>query len=145
MGFVWAEGPKQIVRLPEASSQTFVTGDLLYPVSGKLTIATSTSQSTHVALKPATGTVDTMIEALEILPGTRFLCQASATTAQTNVGLGYDLVYTSGSCAVNPSSTTNEDFIIDQLHPSDGATTGAGGRVYGHFDTVVMPLTYDVA
>lgn len=134
MGFV-ALNPcaERITWLPEAATQTFVRGDLVIISSGKVAVATSDDDFFGIALQDATGTTDTSLPVY--VPGVdeKFIAEASTTTAQTNVGVAYALVMTSGSMAVNPGSTTTPAFYIDQLDKRDGATTGAGGRVIGRF------------
>jgi hypothetical protein len=135
MGFRPYPGPiaDRIVHLPEAATQTFDQGDLVIISSGKVAVATDDDDVFGVAMRDASGTTDTMIPVYVIHASDKFLAEASTTTAQTNVGVAYALVMTSGSMAVNPGSTTTPAFYIEKLDPRDGATTGAGGRVIGRF------------
>lgn len=135
MGFrPWpGPNPDNIVHLPEAATQTFVAGDLVIISSGKVAVMTDDDDIFGIALKSASGTTDTMLPVYVITPGDKFIAQASTTTAETNKGVAYALVVTSGSMAVNPGSTTTPAFYIEKLDPRDGATTGAGGRVIGRF------------
>ncbi len=134
-GFRPYPGPiaSHITVLPEAATQTFVTGDLVIISSGKVAVATDDDDIFGIALNDASGTTDTDVFVYVPGPGEKFIAEASTTTAQTNVGVAYALVMTSGSMAVNPGSTTTAAFYIDSLDPRDGATTGAGGRVIGRF------------
>jgi hypothetical protein len=135
MGFRPYPGPdaRKIVHLPEGTGASFQIGDLVIFTSGKLQIATDDDDAFGIALKAYSGTADTMIPVYTITPGDRFIAEASATTAETNKGVAYALVVTTGNMAVNPGSTTTAAFYIDELDPRDGPTTGAGGRVIGRF------------
>ena len=137
MGFRPYPGPDatKIVHLPEEASQTFVAGDLVIHdgSSGEVEIATDDDDVYGIALRDASGTTGTMIPVYVITPGDRFIAEASATTSEANKGINYALVMTGGSMAVNPGSTSSPAFIIDELDPRDGPTTGAGGRVIGRF------------
>lgn len=124
---------ENVTWLPEAATQTFVRGDLVIITSGKVAVMTDDDDMFGIALCNATGTTDTLLPIYVPSPGEKIIAEASTTTAQTNVGVGYALVVTSGSMAVNPGSTTTAAFYIDSLDPRDGATTGAGGRVIGRF------------
>lgn len=134
MGFVPLNyDARHLTWLPEAATQTFKQGDLVIISSGKVAVMTDDDDIFGVAMRDATGTTDTSLPIY--VPGAdeKFIAEASTTTAQTNVGVAYALVVTSGSMAVNPGSTTTAAFYIDSLDPRDGATTGAGGRVIGRF------------
>ena len=135
MGFRPYPGPDatKIVHLPEGTSASFQAGDLVIFTSGKLQVATDDDDVFGIALKTYTGTADTSIPVYVITPGDRFIAETSATQAQTNCGVAYALVMTTGSMAVNPGSTTTAAFYIDQLDPRDGPVTGAGGHVIGRF------------
>jgi hypothetical protein len=135
MGFRAYPGPdsKKIVHLPEAGTQSFVVGDLVIFSSGSIAVATDDDDLFGIALTAASGTTGTMIPVYVITPGDKFIAEASATIAETNKGVAYALVMTSGSMAVNPGSTTSPAFYIERLDPRDGPTTGAGGRVIGRF------------
>ena len=135
MGFAPYPGPdaSKIVHLPEGTSASFQAGDLVIFTSGKLQVATDDDEFFGIALKKYSGTADTSIPVYVVTPGDRFIAEANGTTAQTNCGVAYALVLTTGSMSVNVGSTTTPAFYIDELDPRDGATTGAGGRVLGRF------------
>lgn len=135
MGFRPYPGPiaDRITVLPEAATQTFKQGDLVIISGGKVAVMTDDDDIFGVAMQDASGTADTDVPVYVIHASDKFIAEASTTTAQTNVGVAYALVVTSGSMAVNPGSTTTAAFYIDSLDPRDGATTGAGGRVIGRF------------
>jgi len=129
---VWPDSTK-IVHLPEGTSASFQRGDLVIFTSGKLQICTDDDNLFGIAMKTYSGTADTMIPVYVITPGDRFVAEANGTTAQTNCGVAYALVLTTGSMSVNVGSTTTPGFYIDELDKRDGPTTGAGGRVLGRF------------
>ncbi len=145
MGVEYVDGPYCVTALPTTGSDNFVKGDLVYLSSGKLTVSDAYNHIMAVALGDDSAVANTLIPVLIILPGTRFRLQASATTAQTNCGIGGPLTYTSGSVSVTPetSATSHEEFIVEQLDPRDGATTGAGGRVIGRFNLMSAGLAYN--
>lgn len=132
-GFRQYTGTFNIVHLPEASSQSFVDGDAVIISSGSIAVATDDDDIYGIAQMDASGTTGTMIPVIPLNPSQLWLCQSSATTAESNKGVGYALVVTSGSMAVNPGSTATPAFYIHKLDPRDGAHTGAGGRVIGAF------------
>jgi len=144
MGLEYVEGPYCVTELPSTGSNNFIKGDLVYLASGYLTVSTAYNQIMAVALENDSAVAGTMISVLIIMPGTKFRVAASATTAQTNCGIGGPMTYTSGSVAVTPetSHTSHEEFIVEQLDPRDGATTGAGGRVIGRFNILSCGLAY---
>jgi hypothetical protein len=125
---------ERIVWLPEYSgTQTFKAGDLVIFTGGSVAVATDDDDVEGIAMAPASGTTGTMLPIYIIGISDKFIAEASATTAETNKGVAYALVMTSGSMAVNPGSTTSAAFYIEKLDPRDGPTTGAGGRVIGRF------------
>lgn len=134
-GFKPFPGPdsKKIVHLPEGSGATFYTGDLVIFTSGYVQVATNDDDIFGIAMRNSSGTIETDIPVYVITPGDKFIAESSATIAETNKGVAYDLVMTAGSMAVNPGGTSSAAFYIERLDPRDGPTTGAGGRVIGRF------------
>jgi len=124
---------ERIVHLPEGGSASFAAGDLVIFTSGSVQVATNDDDVEGIALKASSGTTGTMTPVYIIGVSDKFIAEASATTAETNKGVAYALVMTTGSMAVNPGSTTTAAFYIEKLDPRDGPTTGAGGRVIGRF------------
>jgi len=125
----------KIVHLPEAgTSGEFLTGDLVIFSGGSITIAAADTDLFGIAMKDHTGTTGTMTPVYVITPEDRFIAQSSATTAETNKGVAYNVdVSTAGSMCVDVGTTGDASFYIDELDPRDGPTTGAGGRVIGRF------------
>lgn len=144
MGVQYCDGPYCVTALPTTGSDNFVAGDLVYLSGGYLTVSTAYNQIMAVALGDDSAVAGTLIPVLIINPLTRFRVAASATTTQTNCGIGGPMTYTSGSVAVTPetSHTSHEEFIVEQLDPRDGATTGVGGRVIGRFNIMSSGLSY---
>ena len=124
---------ERIVWLPEGASASFQVGDLVIFTSGSVQVATDDDDVEGIALLASSGTTGTSIPVYIIGVSDKFIAEASATTAETNKGVAYALVMTTGSMAVNPGSTTTPAFYIEKLDPRDGPTTGAGGRVIGRF------------
>jgi hypothetical protein len=142
IGFQYYDGPKAIVGLPEAASQTFVSGDLVQMASGSVAISTTYATIWGVALSKASGTTDNTVYIDVIMPGSRWVAQCSAATAETQKGNGYDLSYTSGSMCVNQGSNSYKNFIIEELDPRQGADSSAGGLVIGRFNTQYAKFSY---
>jgi hypothetical protein len=144
MGVQYYDGPLAVVALPTTGSNNFVSGDLVYMSGGLLTVSTGYTNIYAVALGNDSATANTLIPVAIILPGTRWIMQASATTAETNKGIDGPLTYTTGSVAFTPetSSTANHEWIVEELDPRDGAHTGAGGRAIGRFNTKVSLAAY---
>lgn len=133
MGFRPYPGPdaRKIVWLPESAAE-FVIGDLVIISGGNVAVATNDDDIFGIALSDHDISGD-MVPVYVITPGDRFIAEANGTTAETNKGVAYALVLTTGSMSVDVSSTTTPAFYIDELDPRDGPTTGAGGRVIGRF------------
>lgn len=142
MGVQYVEGPLSVIALPSAGSNNFVAGDLVYLSNGYLTVSTAYSNLEAVALGNDSATAGTLIPVIIPLPGTKFRIAASDTTTQAMAGSAYDLTYTSGSVALTPGTQTYKTFIVEELDPRDGATTGAGGRVIGRFNVTLQKLNY---
>jgi hypothetical protein len=134
MGFRPYPGPdaNKIAWLPEVVSATFKTGDLVILSAGFVTIATVDEDIYGIALKDYTGTTSTPIPVYVLSGGEKLIAEATATTTEVMKGVGYELTMTAGSMGVATSTTSSPTFMVEQLDPRDGATTGAGGRVIGH-------------
>jgi hypothetical protein len=97
----FAGGP-EAPEIKEAASQTYGLGALVYLVSGLVTIATATTQLAGQALQAATGTTNQSAYLAVIRAGDRFVMnvyhttQASAITAQAQLGTVYGLVVVAG-------------------------------------------------
>lgn len=117
---------------PEASGQTFKRGDLVYLASGKVTecvapgsnLTSSGNEIFGVALKDATGTVDSDIPVAEIRPGFRMVLPvthataASAITAATQRGAVFQLEnVTSYGYAVAIDDTATPVVTVVKIHP----------------------------
>jgi hypothetical protein len=126
---------------PEASGQTFKKGDLVYLVSGKVTecvapgsnLLSSGNEIFGVALKDASGTVDTSIQVAEIVPGfcmvlpVTHATAASAITAVTQPGSVFQLENVTGyGYAVPIDDTSTPVVTVRKVHPQYGVGTQYG-------------------
>ena len=134
IGFQYYDGPRAIIGLPEAASQTFVSGDLVAMSSGSVAVASSYATIWGVALSKASGTTGNTVYIDAIQPGSRWVAQCGSATTETQKGNGYDLSYTSGSMCVDQGNNTYKNFIIEELDPREGADASAGGLVIGRFN-----------
>lgn len=136
--------PLREIEVPEAASQTFKRGDLVYRVSGKATLVTlSTLEYTSaqtaalgIALKDATNNASP--QATDVIPVAvidsdfRWVlpvtdADANAQTAVTLGGVSYPLQRTSaGNWAVNIESTSNPVVTIETIHPQYPVPTEHG-------------------
>lgn len=131
----------QLVAYPEAASQTFKRGEVVYLVGGKVTeIASDTpGQILGVAAEDASGTVDTQIEVWVANDDTIFEAnysddaQAGAATNVNIVGLRrmLDRDTTNSRVYVSNSGTTPRVTILG-LSEKDAAGD-TGGRVLFQF------------
>lgn len=135
---------------PEAASQTFKRGDLVYLVSGKVTVVPSsptTEKILGMALADASGTTDTMLPVLIADDNVEFSVPvyhgtpASAITAVTDVGLdgGYGLkkatVSSRPAWALDLENTTNDVLFVQSIDKEFPA-----GTQYGRYWVKVAPL-----
>lgn len=134
MGFRPYPGPdaNKIAWLPEVVSATFKTGDLVILSSGYVTIATVDEDIYGIALQDYTGTTSTLIPVYVLSGGEKLIAEATATTTEVMKGVGYEITMTAANMGVATDTTSSPTFMVEQLDPRDGATTGAGGRVIGH-------------
>ena len=135
IGFEYHSGPSRVIQALEANSQSFTVGDLVYLVSGAVTIAADDATVFGVALKAGTNVTsgNATIPVQVITPDTLFVAQADTTTATTHVGGKYGLnIATAGSMSVDIADTTTTTVRIEALDSRDGAA--ATGRVVVRFD-----------
>lgn len=137
MGFRYLSGPVEVQTFPEdETAGSFNIGEVVSLSSGEVIIAAGYVDCLGVALKAATGTAGTMIPVMIINPLQRWMCEADTTTATTMVGAQYGFNVAADAHAVDLSQTTADGgVIIEKLHPTDGATTGSGGRLIVRFAT----------
>jgi hypothetical protein len=135
---------------PEAASQTFKRGDLVYLVSGKVTVAAAVGNNVGaikilgIALRDATGTVDNLIPVALATEDLRWVLpvgtasgatgsgatyvQASDTAVQTDMGVKVELTRNgNGAWCLDTSATTNAFMIPTKIHEQYGVfNTNAG-------------------
>lgn len=123
--------PLREIEVPEAATQSFKRGDLVYRVNGKATIVTlSTLEYTDaqaaalgIALKDATGTTDSPIPVAVIDGDFRWVLPvtntaADAVTAVADCGDLFPLQRTAaGQWAVNKQGNSNPVVIQEAIHP----------------------------
>lgn len=138
-GFKYHSGPVRIIEATEANSQSFTPGDLVYLVSGAVTIAANDTSIMGVALKAGTNvtTGNITIPVQVLTPDTLFVAEVDTTSATTQVGEDYGLnVATAGSMSIDIADTTTTSVRVERLDSRDGAK--ATGRVIVRFDPAVF-------
>lgn len=133
--------PAHIRTWPEAASQSFKAGDLVYLASGKVTLVKAAGNNlaaadriVGMALEDATGTTDTDLQVWMFQPGMTIRLPvyhsggaASSVTAVSGNGTAYELRNHTGSIwCVDISSTTN-----NKGRQLDVAKDFAVGEQYG--------------
>jgi hypothetical protein len=142
-------------QYPEAASQTFKRGDLVYLSSGKVTVAATAGIGNNVAsgtkvlgiaLKDASGATDTAIPVAIANPNLRWVLPvthatpASGITAITEVGTAYELERTAApKRAVPIDDTTNTKVVVTAIHPAY-----AVGEQYGWVEVRFLDAQVDV-
>jgi len=121
---------------PEAASQSFKEGQLVYLSSGKVTACASDQPLiAGMALQDASGTEDTKIAVAIARPGVWFemnvyhATPASAVTAVTDVGKKYGLYVADNKCYCDKEDTVNTRFVVVALSPQD-SVGDQYGRVF---------------
>lgn len=105
---------------PEAASQTFVYGDLVYLSSGAVTVCGADPSSIlGVAMMDASGTTGTQIPVLvitddvEIAMSAYHATKASAVLAASNVGTAYEInQYAAGKWTIDIANTSSTRVTV---------------------------------
>lgn len=130
-----ADGGLPMIRsYKEASSESFVAGDLVYLSSGAVTVcADDATVIMGIAMKAATSvtTGHTDIPVLVIRPGDEFAVRTTSgatltacTTANVGIPYGVELI-SAGSWGVDTGSGSADAFIINRiLYDPDGTQMG---------------------
>ena len=139
MGFAWNDGPVDVREAPEAATQSFVKGDLVYLVAGALTIAATDQKIAGVALQNASGTTGTILKFHAIHPDQLWIAQLDTTTAQAYEGEDYGLNTGSGNMSVDIGDTSTVAVVVNQLDPQQ-AVGVSGGRVFLRFKAAVCQM-----
>lgn len=119
--------PGEIRWFPEAADQTFVKGNFVYLINGKLTECASDAPGiAGIAEADASGTTNTAIPITLAKRGQQFTVHANTTTAVTQIGAKYGIVLASSIHYVDIADTTNQRFVVDDIANDD-----AVGDTYG--------------
>ena len=135
-----------VKNYPEAASQSFKKGELVYLVSGKVTVCSADATTIlGMALADASGTTDTEIPVAILDDNARFIANvyhatdASAVTAVTNVGVKYAYYVSSNVGRVDIGDTSNDAIIIEELYNGD-----AVGDKYGRVICRIIPAAQQI-
>lgn len=137
MGFRLAEGNPVLKIYPEASGQTFVSGDLVYLVNGKVTVIAADTSIVGIAGKGDV-TTDAEIPVYIITPEQTYMCEIDTTSAIAYVGVDYGLNITSGSMAVNQGEESTTSVTLVDLVDVAGTTSKARVLVKFHVEHLDM-------
>lgn len=123
-------GPAAVLEYPEAASQSFKMGELVYLVNGKVTIFSADgTKILGIALRDASTTTDTAIPVALACDDTIFVANVdgSQTTAVTQIGLSYALNVTSTKWHIDTTDYgSNARALIVGLDSRDTAGDTAG-------------------
>ena len=133
----------EVAWYPEASSQSFKKGQLVYLASGKVTAcATNAVVVWGVATSAASGTVDTLIGVITLTTNSVLSAcvynatAASAITAVALVGLKQPLVVASNKCYVDNTSQATPCFVVYGIDSRDTV-----GDIYGRYLVKMISTT----
>lgn len=139
IGFVWLDGPVDVREAPEAASQSFVKGDLVYLVGGALTVIANDQKIAGVALQNASGTTGTILKFHAIHPDQLWIAQSDTTTAQAHEGEDYGLNTASGNMSVDIGDTSTVAVVVNQVDPAQAVGT-SGGKYILRFKAAVCQM-----
>lgn len=127
-------GSPVIKKVLATDSQTIAAGDAVIKVSGKISIAATTSASLEgIAVKAAVSSTSNTTVYVEYIPANPlyvFEGQCSGTYAQSIDGTAVDLEGTTGIMEVNENATTEKVLQIIELAPIPGNAIGLNSRVH---------------
>jgi hypothetical protein len=127
------DGPPNVFHAPEAASQTFLLGELVYLVAGKVTeCGANPNEILGVALTAASGTTDTDIAVGLATADTVFVGNINGTgvTAVAQVGARLGVTLASNKWHVDSTKTgTTARVIVVGLDTRD-AVGDTAGRVH---------------
>lgn len=139
----------QVLSFPEAATQTFVAGEVVKLVNGKVTeISDDTPASVlGVAVQAASGVTDTMIQVAIANADTIFEAnysndsQAGAVTAVTIVGTKRDLDRDTANSKVYVSSAQASVRVMVMDISENDVVGDTGGRVLFQFLSAIRALS----
>ncbi|MEE9510456.1 MAG: hypothetical protein V3V81_08180 [Candidatus Bathyarchaeia archaeon] len=137
LGFRLAEGNPVVKIYPEASAQTFVAGDLVYLVSGKVTIVANDTSIVGIAGKGDVST-DAEIPVYIITPEQTYVCEIDTTSATSQVGVDYGLNISTGSMSVDQGDETTTAVTVVDLVDAAGTTSKPRVLVKFHVEHLDM-------
>ncbi len=116
----------EVLHIAPTAAQTFLAGQFLKVVSGKLTAhvtAAGTSElywfySLGPAVDPVTSVINALVPVLRVRTGMLFEMTFEGVSAQTDLGGSFGLKVTSGINTILKSDTTNIGFMLVEL-PND--------------------------
>jgi len=133
-GFHLAYGDPDIRYIAEADTQTFVPGDIVYLVSGEVTICANDATIFGVVQSAsATDTENVPVPVSVISPTQTWIAEFDSAQTAAYIGEDYGITHGTGDSDVKYSETTNTACTVVDLDPRDGVTTAGGGRVYIKF------------
>lgn len=134
IGFQLAYGNPEVRYIPEADTQTFYVGDLVYLNAGQVTVVANDDAIFGVAAKNSAADTNNVATPVYIIdPSQTWIAEFDDAQAAAYIGEDYGLNVTAGSMSVNLGETTNTSVTVVDLDPRDGVTTASGGRVYVKF------------
>ena len=138
----------EIMELPEASTQSFVQGELVYLVSGLVTVCASDATAIYgIALEDASGTANTLISVQPITPDcvVRMRLTQNGTDALTSdsdadIGVAFGTLVSSNVHYADLNDTGNDAFILRKA-----VKDATGGATYwGDFVIVDSVSQYHI-
>ena len=134
IGFAIAYGNPELRYIPEADTQTFYVGDLVYLNAGQVTVVANDATIFGVAAKNSAVDTNNVATPVYIIdPSHTWIAETDAAQTAAYIGEDYELNITAGSMSVAISGTSNPAIVIKDLDPRDGVTTASGGRVLINF------------
>jgi hypothetical protein len=141
----FAFGPRTIWKYPEAASQSFKQGEMVYLASGKVTIcADNAVVILGMANQDASGTTDTSIEVILACDTTAFEMTVwedgggtNDTIAVTDIGVKYAYEAVGNVGCINTSDTSNDALAIVGFKD-------AVGDIYPRVYVVVLPVAQQI-
>jgi hypothetical protein len=137
--FKLVSGPTHIQNVPEAASQTFLAGDLVFMSSDAVTICTGTAQGGSgifgVAAANATSTTGAKVAVYVVSPEQVWRAFPATTvvpTASFDVGVDYKLPQASAGAAVVGGAGADAVVASFDYNGNDG--TSAGDPILIRFD-----------
>lgn len=123
----------RLVRLPAATTVTFLKGDACVDNGAGLMTVAASSTAVDVHYIAAEGVVTTangqLVDFYKVGPDVRLSADCDAAPAQTDVGTVCDLA---SKNTLNPDASTNDLFYIESIDLAGGAV-GTSTVVTGYF------------